>query len=81
MPASPSPAPTSGAHRRFLVVDQGLTPAIFNFFLNGGIAWLIVRSAKEVPIWGEPSAGVADFRRAGGFRRRRPRPRIPRQRD
>ena len=48
----------SAEHRRFLVVDQGVVPAIFNLLINGGIAWLLFRSASVVPLWGESSIGV-----------------------
>ena len=42
-------------HRRFLVIDQGVGPTIFNFLLNAGIAWLMFRSAATVPMWGQSS--------------------------
>jgi len=45
----------SREHRRFLVLDQGVAPTIFNFALNGAIAWLMFRSARSVPVWGQPS--------------------------
>lgn len=48
----------SAAHRRFLLVDQGAVPALFNLVLNGAIAWLLFRTASEIPLWGESSAGV-----------------------
>lgn len=45
----------SPAHRRFLVVDQGVAPALFNLALNAGIAWLMFRSVEVVPLWGQSS--------------------------
>ena len=33
-------------------------PRVFNFALNGAIAWALFRSAEEVPLWGESSVGV-----------------------
>ena len=48
----------SPQHRRFLVVDQGAIPTVFNLVLNGLIAWALFRSANAVPLWGESSAGV-----------------------
>jgi Fe2+ transport system protein B len=42
-------------HRRFLLIDQGVGPTIFNFVLNAGIAWLMFRSAATVPMWGQSS--------------------------
>src|SRR3990172_10008910 len=48
----------SVAHRRFLLVDQGVAPAIFNFVLNGAIAWLLFHSAASVPLWGPSSVAI-----------------------
>jgi hypothetical protein len=45
----------SPAHRRFLLVDQGVAPAVFNLLLNAGIAWLLFRSVAVVPLWGQSS--------------------------
>lgn len=45
-------------HRRFLLVEQGAVPALFNLLLNGAIAWALFRSATAVPLWGESSLGV-----------------------
>jgi hypothetical protein len=45
----------SREHRRFLVLDQGVAPTIFNFVLNGAIAWLSFRSVSAVPLWGQSS--------------------------
>lgn len=43
---------------RFLVVDQGLVPGIFNFFINGGIAWWLNQHLEFMPLWGKTSIGV-----------------------
>lgn len=48
-------APISPAQRRFLVVEQGIGAAIFNFILNGLIAWLVFRGHASVPLWGDQS--------------------------
>ena len=48
----------SAEHRRFLIVEQGVGPTLFNVALNGAIAWLLFRSATEIPLWGEQSVGV-----------------------
>jgi hypothetical protein len=48
----------STRHRRFLVIEQGAVPTVFNFALNGAIAWLLFRSVADVPLWGESSVGV-----------------------
>jgi hypothetical protein len=48
----------SDAHRRFLVVEQGAVPTLFNLVLNGVIAWALFRSSSAVPLWGESSFGV-----------------------
>src|SRR5215831_8006335 len=45
----------SPAHRRYLLVEQGIGAAIFNFALNAGIAWLLFRSRDVVPLWGDRS--------------------------
>ena len=45
----------SPAHRRLLVLDNGVGSAVFNFLLNGLIAWLLFRTATEVPLWGASS--------------------------
>jgi hypothetical protein len=47
----------SPEHRKLLVIDQGVVAFVINLVLNGGIGWLIFRSAAEVPVWGESSAG------------------------
>lgn len=43
------------AHRRYLIVEQGIGAAAFNLLLNGGIAWLMFRSLETVPLWGDRS--------------------------
>ena len=45
----------SPAHRRYLLVEQGIGAAVFNFALNAGIAWLLFRSQDVVPLWGDRS--------------------------
>ena len=41
--------------RRYLVLEHGVGSAVFNFLLNGAIAWLLFRGAVEVPLWGQQS--------------------------
>ena len=48
----------SDRHRRFFIIEQGAVPTIFNFLLNGVIAWALFRSVANVPLWGEASVGV-----------------------
>jgi hypothetical protein len=48
----------SDRHRRFLLIEQGAIPTIFNLVLNGGIAWALFRSTATVPLWGRSSIGV-----------------------
>ena len=45
----------SASHRRLLIVDNGVVSALFNFVLNGAIAWALFRSVAHVPLWGEAS--------------------------
>jgi hypothetical protein len=40
----------SERHRRFLLIEQGAIPTVFNFVLNGFIAWGLFRSAAAVPL-------------------------------
>ena len=47
----------SERHRRFLLIEQGVVPAVFNFALNAGIAWALFRSVATIPLWGESSVG------------------------
>jgi hypothetical protein len=45
----------SAAHRRYLLLEQGVGAAAFNFVLNAVIAWLMFRGEEEVPLWGQQS--------------------------
>lgn len=45
----------SAAHLRFLLLEQGIGAAVFNFVLNGAIAWGLFRSLERVPLWGQQS--------------------------
>jgi Mg/Co/Ni transporter MgtE len=55
-----SPRALEAAHRRYLLVEQGIGAAIFNLLLNAGIAWLMVRSLEKVPTWGSDMSIVGD---------------------
>jgi len=48
----------SGRHLRFICIEQGIIPVVFNFFLNGFIAWMVFQSMESVPLWGQTSLGV-----------------------
>ena|SRR5215468_1898316 len=48
----------SDRHRRFLLIEQGAIPTVFNLLLNGFIAWALFRSSTAVPLWGDSSVGV-----------------------
>jgi hypothetical protein len=48
----------SNSHRRFILGEQGVGSAIFNFALNGTLAWLGYRMLTEVPLWGLQSIGA-----------------------
>ncbi len=43
------------AHRRYLVIEQGVGAIIANLLINAGIAWLMFRSMDIVPLWGQQS--------------------------
>jgi hypothetical protein len=45
----------SYSRRRYLLLEQGVGAAGFNFVLNGIIAWLLFRTQDEVPLWGQQS--------------------------
>jgi hypothetical protein len=45
----------SPTHHRYLLLEQGVGSAVFNFALNAAIAWLMFRAAGEVPLWGQQS--------------------------
>jgi hypothetical protein len=47
----------SAAQRKFVVGDLIVGPAIVNFLLNYGIAWVLFRSKGSVPLWGQDSIG------------------------
>ena len=47
----------SPQHRHYLFVEQGIGAGIFNFLLNGAIAWLLFRGMTTVPLWGQQSIG------------------------
>lgn len=49
--------PLAPAHLRYLLVQQGFVPALFNFLLNSGLAWLGHRGQTAVSLTG--SAGRA----------------------
>ena len=45
----------SPALRRYLLLEHGIGSAVFNFVLNGVLAWLLFRGVAEVPLWGQQS--------------------------
>lgn len=44
------------SHRHWLLLHQGLYPGLLNFFINGAIAWLIMRNHETLGLWAEPAA-------------------------
>src|SRR5205823_4376911 len=48
-------APMPPAVRRYLLLEQGVGAAVFNFVLNAAIAWAMFRSVDVVPLWGQQS--------------------------
>jgi hypothetical protein len=48
----------SDRHLHFLRIEQGLISGIINVVINGAIAWALLRSYSEIPLWGETSMGV-----------------------
>lgn len=51
-PVAPAVRTLSPAHRRFLAIEQGLVPGVFNLLLNAAIAWAMFRDRTTVPFWG-----------------------------
>jgi hypothetical protein len=45
----------SPAHRRYLLLEQGVGSAVVNFALNAAIAWAMFRAQDRVPLWGQQS--------------------------
>src|SRR5258708_12646639 len=61
-PATPAsgPAALELAHRRYVLIEQGVGAAIFNLLLNGAIAWFMTRSLERVPLWGVKTSIAGD---------------------
>jgi len=47
----------SDRHRSFLIIEQSVFAGIINVVINATIAWLLMRSLTEIPLWGEMSMG------------------------
>lgn len=45
----------SPAHKRFLLLEEGVGSVVVNLLLNGVIAFLMFRGAASVPLWGQQS--------------------------
>jgi len=45
----------NAAHRRYVVLEQGVGAVIVNFLLNGAIAWAAFRGMSSIPMWGAQS--------------------------
>jgi hypothetical protein len=43
------------AHRRYLVLEQGVGAVLLNFVINFAIAWAAFRGMSAVPMWGPQS--------------------------
>ncbi len=48
------------AHRRYLLLEQGIGSAVFNLLLNGAIAYFMARSLTTVPLWGNELSIAGD---------------------
>jgi hypothetical protein len=48
----------SASINRFLIIEQGIVPGLFNFFINGGIAWWLNQHLDFMPLWGKTSIAV-----------------------
>lgn len=56
------------AQTRFLALDQGVAPAVFNFALNAAVGFLVFGPLQSVPTWPELSlAGLTAPNLAGDF--------------
>lgn len=42
------------AHRRFLILDQGVYSVLSNALINGAIAWAVNRKLESMPFSGDP---------------------------
>lgn len=51
----------TSAHRRYLVLEQGVGAGVFNTILNAGIAWALFRTLPSVPLWGSQSIAGDTF--------------------
>ena len=51
----------SRAHRRFLVLEQGVGSMFINFPVTAGITWLTTPPLPIVPLWGMTSLAGATF--------------------
>jgi hypothetical protein len=45
----------SPAHKRFLLLEEGVGSVVVNLVINGVIAYLMFRGAASVPLWGQQS--------------------------
>jgi hypothetical protein len=45
----------SRAHRRYLLLEQGVGAGVVNLLLNAAVAWLTFRGSRTVPLWGTQS--------------------------
>jgi hypothetical protein len=45
----------NAAHRRYVVLEQGVGAVSVNFLLNVAIAWAAFRGMSSIPIWGAQS--------------------------
>lgn len=44
--------------KRFLLLEQMLIPAVFNFVINAAAAWWLTRQQDFIPFWGSSSIAV-----------------------
>ncbi len=45
----------SRAHKRFLLLEEGVGSVVVNLLINSVIAFLMFRGAESVPLWGQQS--------------------------
>ncbi|MBI3785038.1 MAG: hypothetical protein HY270_16735 [Deltaproteobacteria bacterium] len=45
----------SPAHKRFLLLEEGVGSVVVNLVINAAIAFLMFRGAPTVPLWGQQS--------------------------
>ncbi len=55
MPETNPPALLTGAHYRYLLLEQGAGGTLVNIAINAAIAWPLFHTLEQVPLWGTMS--------------------------